>query len=148
MALVLGMNAKLYYDADGVDEGTWAEIENVKDLTLNLEGGEADVTTRGNDGWKATVQTLKDASIEFEMVWDTVDAAFAALKDAFMDNTSIGIAVMDGDIEVDGNEGLTANCAVINFSRAEPLEDAIKVNVTLKPTFHTTPPAWLVVGES
>jgi hypothetical protein len=40
--------------------------------------GEADVTTRGNAGWRATVATLKDGSIEFEMVWDTGDADFGA----------------------------------------------------------------------
>ena len=45
-------------------------------MTLSLEAGEADVTTRGNDGWRAIVATLKEASVEFEMVWDTGDAGF------------------------------------------------------------------------
>jgi hypothetical protein len=43
-------------------------------VTLNLEAGEAEVTTRANSGWRATVATLKEASVEFEMVWDTGDA--------------------------------------------------------------------------
>lgn len=34
---------------------------------LNLEKGEADVTTRANNGWRATKGTLKEGSIEFEM---------------------------------------------------------------------------------
>lgn len=148
MSLVLGMDAKLYYDESGVDVGTWVLIDNVKDVTLNLEDGEADVTTRGNDGWKATVGTLKDASVDFEMVWDTSDAAFTAIKDAFINKTTIGIAVMDGLIDTNGSQGLTANCRVTSFSRSEPLEEAITVNVTMKPTYSTTAPAWLTVGSS
>jgi hypothetical protein len=64
----LGMEAKLYRNTGSYAAPTWSEMTNVKDLTLNLE---ADVTTRGNAGWRATIAALKDGSIEFEMVWDT-----------------------------------------------------------------------------
>jgi len=73
MAVKLGLDAKLYRNTGTFAAPAWNEIKNVKDVTLNLEAGEADVTTRGNAGWKATVATLKDGSIEFEMVWDTAD---------------------------------------------------------------------------
>jgi hypothetical protein len=66
---------------------------------LNLETGEADVTTRANSGWKQTLATLKDGSVEFEMVWDTNDPDFAAIRDAWLNNTEIALAVMDGDID-------------------------------------------------
>ena len=42
MAIVLGLNAKLLRGAAGSTANT--EVKNVKDLTLNLESGEADVT--------------------------------------------------------------------------------------------------------
>jgi predicted secreted protein len=140
MALRLGLDAKLYRK----DGATWDVVANVRDVTLNLETGEADVTTRGNDGWRATVGTLKDASIEFEMVWDTEDADFTAVKDAFFDGTPIELAVMDGDIAADGSQGLRAICRIINFTRSEALEEAITVSVTAKPTYSVTPPAWIV----
>jgi hypothetical protein len=60
--------------------GAWTELTNAKDVTLNLEAGEADVTTRGNNGWRATVPTLKEASVEWEMVWNTADAGFTRQK--------------------------------------------------------------------
>ena len=145
MAIRLGMEGKLYYDASGVGGSSWTELTNVKDLTLNLETGEADVTTRGNAGWRATVATLRDGSIEFEMVWDTADAGFTAIKDAYFNNTSIGFAVMDGDIATAGTQGLQANFSVTNFTRNEPLEEAMSVSVTCKPTYSTTAPAWVVV---
>ena len=71
MAIKLGMEATLNYKVGGQDgAGSWLELTNTKDVTLSLEAGEADVTTRGNDGWRAIVATLKEASVEFEMVWD------------------------------------------------------------------------------
>jgi|DewCreStandDraft_4_1066084.scaffolds.fasta_scaffold241227_1 hypothetical protein len=145
MSVRLGLDAKLYRNTGTHPAPAWNEIENVKDVTLNLEAGEADVTTRGNAGWRATVATLKDGSIEFMMVWDTEDDDFTALRDAFLNHTSIEFAVMDGDIETAGSQGLRAACAVTNFSRNEPLEEAITVSVTVKPTYSENPPEWMTV---
>lgn len=146
MAIRLGMQAKLYFKVGGVAAGgAWAELGNVKDLTLNMETGEADVTTRANAGWRATVGTLKEGSIEFEMVWDTSDAGFTAIKDAFFANAAIGLAVMDQDIATTGSQGLQADCSITSFSRNEALEEAITVSVTAKPTYSATAPAWVTV---
>jgi TP901-1 family phage major tail protein len=145
MSVRLGLDAKLYRNTATYATPTWDEITNVRDVTLNLEAGEADVSTRGTGGWRATVATLKDASIEFEMVWDSADADFAAIRDAFLNRTAIDMAVMDGDITATGSQGLRAECAVTNFSRNEPLEEAVTVSVTIKPTFSVNPPVWMVV---
>jgi TP901-1 family phage major tail protein len=141
----LGMEAKLYRNGGTQASPTWTEIQNVKDLTLNLEAGEADVTTRGNAGWRATVATLKDGSIEFDMVWDTEDANFTAIKDAFFNGTNIDLAVMDGDIMQTGTQGLRAEFNITSFSRSEPLEEAITVSVTAKPAYSVNAPEWMVV---
>jgi predicted secreted protein len=146
MSVVLGLNAKLYRNTGSYATPTWDLVDNVKDLTLNLEKGEADVTRRASAGWRETVGTLKDASIEFQMVWDTEDEDFTAIKDAFFNNTSIEFAVMDGDIEVAGSQGLRATMDVINFSREENLEEALTVSVTIKPTFAANPPSWMVAA--
>jgi hypothetical protein len=147
MGFTLGQDAKIYFCAAGIG-GTpvWTEIGNVKDVTLNLQKAEADVTTRGNNGWKATVGTLKDGSVEFNMIWDTTDAAFNAFQEAYFDNTVIGVAVMDGDIETNGSQGLWADMMVTDFTRSEPLEDAITVKVTVKPTYSANPADWVTIG--
>lgn len=146
MSIRLGMNAKLYYKTGGVAAaGAWVELGNTKDVTLNLQTGEADVTTRANAGWRATIATLKEGSIEFEMIWDTADAGFVALKNAFFANALIGLAVMDGPIAQAGSQGLEADVAITNFSRKEPLEEAIAVSITAKPTYSATAPSWVTV---
>jgi len=146
MAIKLGMDAKLYRNTGTFASPTWNIIPNVKDLTLNLETGEADVTTRGNAGWRATVATLKDASIEFEMVWDTEDDDFTAFRNAFLGNTAVEMAVLDGLVATTGSQGLRATCMVTSFTRNEPLEEAITVSVTLKPTYNANAPSWMTVA--
>ena len=145
MAVKLGLDAKLFRNTASYATPTWAEITNVRDVTLNLDAGEADVTTRGNNGWRATVATLKDGSIEFEMVWDSDDDDFTAIRDAFLNKTSVEMAVMDGSMATSGSQGLRASFMVTSFSRNEPLEEAITVSVTAKPTYSTNPPEWMTV---
>ena len=145
MGIKLGMEAKLYRNTGTYAVPVWAEMGNVRDLTLNLQTGEADVTVRQNGGWKASVATLKDASIEFEQLWDTSDAGFTAIQDAYFNNTSIEFAVMDGPIDESGSQGLRATMSILNFTREEPLEEAIKAKVSCKPTYAANAPQWMVV---
>jgi hypothetical protein len=147
MSVKLGLDAKLYYSVAGIGgTPTWVLLGNVKNVTLNLQKGEADVTTRANQGWRATAGTLKEGTIEFEMVWDTADAGFTAIKDAYFNNTLIGLAAMDGPIATNGSQGLWADCSITDFSRDEPLEDAISVKVTAKPTYSANAPIWKTIG--
>ena len=147
MGVKFGLDAKLYFCAAGIGGApAWTELTNVKNVTLNLQKGEADVTTRANNGWKATAGTLKEGSIEFEMVWDTADAGFTAIKDAYFNNTIIGLAAMDGPVATVGSQGLWADCMIIDFSRDEPLEEALSVKVTAKPTYSANAPIWKTVG--
>lgn len=145
MAVKLGLDAKLYQNRGTYAPPVWDEITNVRDVTLNLEAGEADVTTRGNAGWRATVATLKDGSIEFEMVWDSDDTDFTAIRDAFLNKTAVELAVFDGDVLITGSQGLRASFMVTSFSRNEPLEEAITVSVTMKPTYSANPPEWMTI---
>ncbi len=124
----LGFEGKLYYGAAG--SLATNEMTNVRDITVSVENGEADVTTRASNGWKATAATLKSGSIEWEMIWEPGDAGFDAIKNAYFNNTAIALAALDG---ADG-EGLDADFSITKFSRSEPLEDAMKVSVTAKPT--------------
>ncbi len=135
MAYKLGLDAKLFHGEAG--NTATNEMTNVKDVTLNLESGDADITTRAAKGWRISAATLKEASLEFEMVWDTSDEGFKAVKNAFFNNTAIALFASDGD----GN-GLDADFVVSSFSRSEPLEEALTVSVTCKPTLIDRAPTW------
>jgi len=149
MGVKLGDEMKLYYCAAGIG-GTpeWTELAIVKDVKLNTSKGEADVTTRASGGWKQTIGTLTDASIEFEMPWDTASEGLQTVKDAyFTSGALLGLAVMDGPIAEAGSEGLWADCAILKFERTEPLENASTVSVTAKPTYSANVPQWKTIGS-
>ena len=123
----LGLDCKLFRGTAGSTANT--EMTNVKNVTLNIEKGEADSTTRAAAGWKMSIATLKEASIEFEMLYDPTDADFLALQSAFFGGTAISIFVSDGS-----GGGLDCDAVVMNFNIDQSLEEAVTVSVTLKPT--------------
>ncbi|PVY38598.1 phage tail tube protein [Victivallis vadensis] len=136
MAVVLGLDAILMRGTAGQTAAT--EVKNVKDLTLSMESGEADVTTRATSGWKASIATLKEASLEFGILYDTEDADFTAFRDAYFGNTPLALFVTDGN-----GSGLDADWSITGFSVEQPLEEALTVSVTAKPTASTRAPAWV-----
>jgi hypothetical protein len=142
MAYKLGLDAKIYYGSAGASAST--VMSNVTNLTLNLTKGEADVTTRAASGWKLTVGTLNDASVEWEMVWDTADAGFTAMKNAFFNNTLTALKIMDS--AGSGSQGLDADFAITAFTRDEQLTEALKVKVTAKPALSSRAPAWVTTA--
>ena len=134
---LLGMNAKIYQGAAAadpatLDPATLTEMGNVKDVTLSLEAGEADITTRANSGWRATAPTLRECSCEFEMVWKPGDTGFEAIKAAFLSAGTVALAVLTGAHNESGAEGPVGNWSITNFSRSEALEEAVTVSVTAK----------------
>ena len=129
---ILGKDAKIYQGAAGGALGTLTEMSNVKDVTLNLEAGEADITTRANGGWRATAPTLRECSCEFEMVWKPGVAGFEAIKNAFLGGAAIELAVLDQARETAGAQGPKGSFSITSFSRNEALEEAITVSVTAK----------------
>jgi hypothetical protein len=146
MSAKLGKDAKLFYKTGGVAaEGDWTELTCLKDVTLNVEKSEADVTTRANNGWKAVLGALKEGSVELEIVWDPEDAGFTAVQESFFQDKALGLAILDGPME--SGTGLKADFAVTKFSRKEPLGEAMTAGVTAKPTYSATPPVWMEEGK-
>lgn len=118
--VVLGLDAVLKIDD--------VEITNCKDLTVSLEKAEADASTRGNNGWRATVGTLKDASIEFTVLNKPGDDAFTTLQGLFMTGDPCDVEISDA------GGTLVLTCEVMTFNVTQNLEDVVQADVTLKPT--------------
>lgn len=138
MAIKLGLDAKLFRGTAGT-QGT-IEVTNVKDVSLSLESGEADVTTRKAKGWKLSVATLKEASLEITILYDTEDEDFLAFKTAYFTNTPLSLFVTDGDTTA---HGLDADFSVTGFTVDQPLEEAVTVKVTAKPTASDRALVWV-----
>lgn len=146
MAEVLAEDAKVYYNSATYGSPTWVEID-VKNLTLSLDKGEADVTTRGSGGWNEFLDGLIDATVDFQLVWDTADAAQTAIRSAFTGKTGIEVLVLDGSSATNGSQGIRMTCMVKTFSRNEQLGEALMVDVSLRPRKNAdAAPAWHTVS--
>lgn len=143
MGAVTGLEAKAYRNTGTWAVPVWSEVKNIRDATTNVEKGVADVSTRGSS-WKQSKTTMKDGSIELEMVWDTIDAEFTALQSAFFNNTTVEMVFLDGVITLTGSQGLRADFEVADFSRSESLTDALKAKVKLIPARSANAPIWFV----
>lgn len=141
----LGFEGKLYYNltpvttaADWQATGSWVEIEAARDVMNNMDADEVDVSSRGSAGHKQTRIAMRDASIDFDLVWDGVVAsepgkAVDLIRAAYYGGTEITLASLDGDIDTAGNRGLVGNFVIPSCNRAEPLADAMTFAVTAKP---------------
>ena len=146
MAHVLAEDAKFYYNTGTYGAPSWTEIGNVKDLTLNMNKDETDVTTRSSGGFKEYVDGLIDASLEWGMLWDDNDAAFTAIQNAFFNKTAVEFAAMDGDIATSGSEGLRVTCMIKDFTRNETLGEALMMDVSARPVKNDdAAPEWYVI---
>lgn len=146
MGYKIGLDCVLGYKTTGVGgSGDFVEADNVRDLSLDLTHAEADATTRANQGWRATVPTLKEAEITGQLVYDTSDATFIAFRTAFESRAALGIAMLDGPLTT--GAGFVFDANVIGFSIGQPLEDVVLVDFTLKPSYSPEdPPVWEAAG--
>lgn len=145
MTTRLGLDMKLYYNSLTLSEAnvtspSWAEAGNVKDLTLNLSRGEADVTTRANNGWRAFVSHLAEGEISFDMLYDDTDEFYSLLRTAWLNKTSLHLASAYDPISENGTEYFEFIMIVTQFEENQPLEDAVGISVTLKPTINSYGP--------
>lgn len=132
---VIGLTCKLMRGEAGKEPST--EMTNVQDVTLNIERGEADVTTRGST-WDMFAGTTNSASIEFGMIYDPNDDDMKAILNAVLAGTTLSLFVTDGN----GN-GFKSDCQFFSASLGQPLKEASTVTITAKPTRATLLPQFV-----
>jgi len=149
MSVKTGNEAKAYHNTGTYGTPVWDEIANIRDLTLAVEKNKIDASTRGST-WRKNKFGLKDASVDFQMIFDEDDADFEVVRDAFFAapaNAAVEFAIMSEDITTVGSEGLRALFEVASFTKNEPLEDIQTVDVSIAPVPSTdADPEWLEIA--
>jgi predicted secreted protein len=134
---LVGYDGKLFYKIGGVaGGGSYVEWTNCKDVKLNCEKASADVSTRATGKVRARKGTLKDFTLETSMIVDSADANYTAIRDAFFDDSIVGIQFYDED----GGEGIEGDFEIFTFNHGQALEEGQMVDVTLQPTRSDNPP--------
>jgi len=104
------------------------ELKLAKEITVELGGSEADVTTRNSEGIKQTVLALKELTISGTAIYSPDDAAVQALIDSYMNGTPVTVTISDPTLSYSGK------WLVVSITNGQPLEDVATIEFTLKPT--------------
>lgn len=147
MAERRGDQAYLYYKAgnwDGTSTFT-GEIAGVMSCTPIIEDTEAGFNTRDMRGFEAFDQGIRRWHLDCELVWDPTIVSFQAVRDAYLNRTTIALGILDGPVGTSGSQGPGGTYVVTRFSRVEEHGEVMKAEVSFRMTRHTTPPAWITI---
>lgn len=143
----LGLNAKTYRNTGTHESPTWTELTNIVDLTDGDEMEEADVTTRASGGFGEYEPTIRNLSLEFQMVNKAGDTDLAAIRTAYTTRAAIELLILEGPIAEVGVKGVRASYKVFSFAKGQELRNAQMIDVTLKPCSSENAPADYTVAE-
>lgn len=150
--IVLGLNAVSAENTGTTAAPVWDTVENIRDETINLEKAFSDVTTRAANGWRMQVGTLKDASIDLQMVYKAQGADVERFRAAYFDNSRILMGFFDDAPDAAGVivAGLIGGFEVTNFNMPRNLEEAAMIDVTLTARDDDAggPPQWFTIDNS
>ena len=137
MRYPLGRQAVLLFSTNGT---SFTHTQNVKDVTLNLTKQEDDDTVRANGGWKSTIGTLKEGSLDFQVMSDGTDVFFLALQGSFFNDADLKIEAEAVKAGLTTGSKLSAWVTCVSLTRNENIGEAVKYQVSLK---IANPPAGL-----
>ncbi|MBX3444257.1 MAG: hypothetical protein KF774_17780 [Planctomyces sp.] len=143
----MGFKCHIYRNTGTYGSPTWSLFDEVTEVTLNLEMGEADVTTRADNGFTTTEPSLQESSLEFEIKADHANTNFVAIRNAFLQRTALDMQALDGLLATEGSQGLRARWKVFSFTRNETLEEAVTYSVTMRPCKDPNPPVWVEIED-
>ena len=127
---MLGDNSKFYYDGGGAESGSWVEADMIIDDGDTLERRTAEANTRGDVEIKTHVGKPK-YELSGTLLFQLNDAQYEVLRNSAHNNTTIGIAVMNGTVSTSGNEGWWRDMKFSNWNETRPDGDTVKIAFTL-----------------
>jgi len=104
------------------------QLTLAKEVTVELGGAEADVTSRGSNGFRQSVLALKELQITGTAVYDADDPAIQDLFTSYNTGSALAVTLSDPSLTY------TGKWQVISLSTPQPLEDVMTIDFTLKPT--------------
>lgn len=143
----------------------FTEVSYTRDVTLNLDKNLADLSSRASGGWAQQVSTLKNASIDFQILWRPDDAVFTEMLARYLDGCPVCMCIMDGEVFWSGTttvanasscvgitpyvvSGLYADFTVNTFSRGEPLQEGVTADINIVPTVGAIRPQWFSISDT
>lgn len=145
MGYKIGVDCKAYRNSGTWANATWSELTDVSEATINQERGEAELVARGFSE-ALFFSAIMRRGVDFQLVYNSGDTDYEAIKDAFHNNTLIDLAFLDGNVNTNGTQGFRAEFNIFQFNVPQPLEEGSVVDVTVRPSARSTQtPTWMEV---
>lgn len=154
MGAKTGRQMFLYRNSGSHGTPVWDEICNVGDVNVSdFSRGLAELKRRCSQYIKNLPALIQSITVEFSMIHGVNPTTFNAMFDDFINGTPVEYAIMDGDITLDGTQGLMLPALVQKFPWNQPLEDVSAHDVGLAIAYmedgggNEIDPEWLVISD-
>lgn len=140
----LGQTFKLYVDTAGVGNGTWALVGDVELVEEDPQKNTGVVKNR-DFGYEVEIGGQKTFRGVLRLTYNPGDTNLEALRDAYLDDSPIGIAIMNGAIATIGSEGWQLDALVKTFPRTQEIDNASSVTFEIVPHALGTEPDFVEI---
>lgn len=138
MATKHSTEGRLEIQSDGVaGVAGYVALDLIGSARFNAQRTATAVPKRGSQH-KTFMTGQADVEISFAMTWDDADAVVALIEAANFANTHLGVKFLDDT----AGTGYTADMLVTGYEHGQDDDGVQVVNVTMKPTYIATDPAW------
>jgi hypothetical protein len=132
MAVLKGIDCKVYRNSASYGSPTWALINPTIEVTVNLENSTFDASNRDSN-YRLQLPALTDISVDLRFHKDKDDADFLALETAAQTRANLDLLILDGLQTVATSDGWRILGFFSSWTESQPLEDAITVDATYVP---------------
>ncbi len=132
MAVLKGLDCKVYRNSATYASPTWALVNPVIEVTINFGLSTIDASNR-DSGYRLNLPALKEISVDIQLHKDKADTDFAALETAAQTNATIDMLILDGVQNSADSDGWRIQGFFSSWNESQGLEDAVIVDVTFVP---------------
>ena len=139
----VGLDMTLYRNTGTFATPTWVLVDNVQDLKMGSQMGEAELNSRKSK----LVQkepTLDEYVFNWGMIKDETDTNYTALRTAKDARTLVEFAFANGPIATSGTSYFRIETKIFGWDDDRPLTGGVGTSVTAKPCKSNNAPTWTV----
>ena len=138
MAVMSGRGGYVYRNTGTYASPTWAQVNPVIEVTVNLDSSAFDASNRDSN-YRLQLPSLIEVSADFRFHKDKDDADFLALEAAAQTGANIDLLILDGVRTSAASDGWRIQGFFTSWNESQPLEDAITVDATFVPAAIANP---------
>ena len=133
--MTMGADCKLYVNSGtfGTPDFSSGEVKNASGVKTTAERANAKKSGRGATFHTYDVSPIQDCKIEFTLKHENGNTLQGTFETAYQANTTVLVAALDGPSGTSGSAGLHGEFKVSKWSRNEPDEDTVEIEVELLP---------------